>query len=55
MKYLRGIPGLQVMVFWGERALNLELKILDLNPSSAILSAGDYEKVGNLFVVKWAQ
>lgn len=44
MWYLRGISGFQVMVFWGQRALNIGLKILSLNPSSAILSPGDYAK-----------
>lgn len=34
-----GESGFQVMVFWGQRALNLGLKILSLNP--AILSPGD--------------
>lgn len=49
MRYLMGIFGFQLMIFWGERALIRELKSLDLNPSSAMyqLVTG---KVFNLFV-----
>lgn len=54
MRYLRGISGFQVMIFWGERALNIELRKLDLNPSSAVLSAVDFGKVCNLFIIKWS-
>lgn len=39
-----GESGFQVMVFWGQRALNLGLKILSLNPNFAILSPGDCAK-----------
>lgn len=35
------------------RAVNIELKILDLNPSPAILSTGDCGKVCKLFIIKW--
>lgn len=35
------------------RAVNIELKIFDLNPSSAILSTGDCGKVCKLFIIKW--
>lgn len=54
MRYCRGLSGFQVMVFWGERALNYRAKKVDLNPISAILSVGDYGKVCNLFIIKWS-
>lgn len=37
---------------WGrESSLNIELKILDLSLRCAVLLAGDYEKVHNVFIV----
>lgn len=40
---------------WGrESSLNIELKILDLNLRCAVLLAGDYEKVHNVFIVNQA-
>lgn len=60
MRYLRlwvssdGIFFASLLSLSSFRAVNIELKILDLNPSSAILSAGDSGKICNLFIIKWA-